>query len=46
MTANEMYKIFQHFISNDFKHLRSRVDWLFYTIVGGLITIVTILLIK
>ncbi len=40
MTANEVYKVVLHFIDNDFKHLRAKVDKLFLIIISGLLTIV------
>ena len=47
MTANEMYKIFQAFITNDFTHLRDRVDTnaktvtkFFVSLVVGLLSII------
>ncbi len=49
MEPEDVYEILCKFIENDFDHLRSKVDWLFYTLIGGLVTIITgliILLIK
>jgi len=46
MTTKELLEIFNKFIENDFKHLRTKVDWLFYTIIGGLITIISLLVFK
>lgn len=40
MTADEVLKYVIHFIDNDFKHLRAKVDKLFLLIISGLITIV------
>ena len=45
MTVKELLQIFNTFIDNDFKHLRSKVDKLFLIIISGLITIVGGLLI-
>jgi hypothetical protein len=45
MTPEEAYEILDKkiddFINNDFKHLRARVNWMFVTLVGGLMTIIT-----
>ena len=41
MTIKDLDKKLDTFISNDFKHLRAKVDWIFYTLIGGLITIIT-----
>ncbi len=46
MTANDVYKILENFIKNDFCHLRKKVDKLLWVIITGLVTIVTILIIK
>ena len=49
MTVQELHDILDKFIENDFKHLRTKVDWMLYTLIGGLVTIITgliILLIK
>ncbi len=40
MTVKELLQIFNTFIDNDFKHLRSKVDKLFLIIISGLITII------
>ena len=47
MTAKEMYEIFQDFITNDFTHLRNRVDTnaktttrFFISLIIGLLSIV------
>ena len=40
MTVKELLELFNNFIENDFKHLRSKVDKLFLIIISGLITIV------
>ena len=40
MTVKELLERFDKFIENDFSHLKTRVDWLFYTIIGGLLTII------
>jgi len=41
MTAKDVYELLQQFIENDFKHLRSKVDWLFYSIILMLLGIIT-----
>ena len=45
MTSDEVFEILDKkidkFIENDFKHLRARVNWVFCTLVGGLVTIIT-----
>jgi len=41
MTVKELHELLQHFIDNDFKHLRSKVDWLFYSIILMLLGIIT-----
>jgi len=46
MTAKEVFERLIHFIDNDFKHLKTKVDWLFYTIIGGLISIILLLVFK
>jgi len=46
MTANDVYRILEDFIKNDFCHLRKKVDKLLWIIISGLATIVTILLFK
>jgi len=38
MTVKELREIFEQFVENEFNHLRSRVDKLFYIAIGGLIT--------
>jgi len=45
MNADDVYEILKNFINNEFKHLRNKVDWLFYTVIGGLVTIITGLII-
>ena len=45
MTVKELLEIFNTFIENDFKHLRSKVDKLFLIIISGLLTIVAGLII-
>jgi len=45
MTVKELHELFQHFIDNDFKHLRSRVDWLLYGIIAGLFGIIANLIV-
>jgi hypothetical protein len=45
MTVKELYELFDKFKTNDFHHLKCKVDWLFYTLIGGLITIITGLII-
>ena len=45
MTVKELLEIFNKFIDNDFNHLRSRVDKLFWMLLSGLLTIVTGLII-
>lgn len=47
MNANEMYKIFQDFLSNDFAHLWDKVEAqgkttikLFLIIIGGLLGVI------
>lgn len=45
MKADEVYELLNKFIENDFKHLRSKVDWMLYTLIGGLVTIITGLII-
>ena len=40
MTADEVLKYVVHFIDNDFKHLRNKVDKLFWVIISGLITVI------
>jgi len=45
MTVKELHALFDRFVENDFKHLRAKVDWLFYTLIGGLLTIVAGLII-
>ena len=40
MTVKELLELFNNFITNDFDHLRSKVDKLYVVIISGLITIV------
>lgn len=40
MKIQELYDIFQHFVDNDFAHLRTKVDWLFYSIILMLLGII------
>lgn len=46
MTADDVYKIVRDFIKNDFTHLKHKVDWIFYTLIGGLIAVIILLLRK
>jgi len=49
MTVKELHELFQHFIDNDFKHLRTKVDWLFYSIIimlGGIIANLILFIVK
>jgi len=41
MTIQDLDKKLDKFIENDFKHLRAKVDWMLYTLIGGLTTIIT-----
>ena len=44
MTADDVYKVVRDFIKNDFHHLKNKVDWIFYTLIGGLIAVIILLL--
>lgn len=44
MTANDVYKIFIQFFNNDFKHVKHRVDWIFYSLILFLLGIIATLL--
>ena len=49
MTVKELHEIFKEFKTNDFQHLKTRVDWIFYTIIvllGGTITSLVLLILK
>lgn len=41
MTLKDLDNKLDKFIDNEFKHLRTKVDWIFYTLIGGLVTVVT-----
>ena len=45
MKAEEVFEILNdkldHFISNDFAHVRRKVDWIFYTLITLLLGIIS-----
>jgi len=41
MTIKDLNDKLDKFIDNEFRHLRNKVDWMFYTLIGGLVTIIT-----
>jgi len=41
MKADDVYTILCKFIENDFRHLRRKVDWIFYTLITLLLGIIS-----
>ena len=46
MTVKELYELFQKFVTNEFAHLRDRVEWLYRIIIATLIGVFLNLLIQ
>lgn len=44
MTAKDVYEILKHFIDNDFRHVKVKIDWIFTVLIVFLLGIIATLL--